>query len=832
MPRLRPPDSGWIKGELTELLEGRTTIKQYGEGAKTVENLIVLEQGAVQRRAGTRFVSIVKTPSKLTRIVRYVSSKTASYAIEFGEGYARFYRNNVRIENPPGTPVEIVTPYVASDLRLLNFSQQNDILFITCQFYAPRKLLRFSDFVWQLRFVGQASAALPFIVPPSYEYGTRPVATVTPSATTGNGITFTASVAQFQNADVGREILIINGTNIGARAIITAFTDTTHVTGDITQDFVNAAANAASDWKITESYKTTITPSAITPVGLTITLTLGVAGWRTGDVGKFVQLNGGIAEITSITTTTVVNAILRSALNTATAAQSDAWTLEENAWSSANGFPACDEFLDQRHYYGGTLAQPQTFWGSATGDFENFAVGVLDDDAVQFTINDNQLNPIVWMRGARKLLIGTTTGSFEAFGGQDRLITPTNIEVRPAASYGSTDDVQPLKVGAVVLTVTASTRKVRELVYSYEIDSYVAPDLLILSEHMTRDNGILELALQQEPTLMVHAIRDDGVLMSATYLRDLEVIAWTRQVTGNVDLDEISGHASPVDGFIESVCVIPHPNGDRDQVWLIVRRTIGGATTRYVEYFDDGHFAYRTLHTDAAKTYDGTGTVSITLAATTGTFVVTASAPFFVASDVNREIRIIGTSARATVTVFTNSTHVTVQTINNFSSVGPYAAGAWGIARSDLDGLAHLNGQTIDIVADGAPLPQQTVNAGAATATEKGIKMEAGLHYESTLVTERPEANLGGTIQGLPVRQSEVMVRLFESLGLVINDEEEVFRIEGDLNNVVPALRTDDYITKGLPGWDGNNGGRIKIQQKQPLPMTVLMLSSVLEVGQ
>lgn len=826
MPRTRPIQSNFTKGELSELMEGRVDIEQYFSGCKTLENFIVREAGSAGRRSGTRYVATVKTPSLFTRMVGYRQSKTAAYTLEFGNGYLRFYKNNARLENPPGTPVEIASPYVAADLPLLTFTQLNDVLFITAQFYAPRRLERFSDTVWQLRLE-------PFTVPPSYEYGTRPTATLTPGATSGSGVTFTASATQFEASDVGRELVVIAGTNIGARATITGFSSTTVVTGTITQNFVNTTANAATDWKITESYKTAVTPSAKSPEGATITLTLAAAGWRTGDVGKFVQLNGGVAEITGITSNLIVNAVLRSELSVVTAASSNAWSLEEAAWSSFNGYPSCNEFHEARHYYAGSLAQPQTFWGSKTDDFVNYAVGVLDDDAVQYTIADNQFNPIVWMRSSDDMLMGTSSGEFRAFGGQEKPITPTNISVKPQSSYGSSEDVAPLRIGSVVLFATASGRRLREMVFSFEINRYVSPDLLLLGEHLTRDFAIDEMAYQREPTAVVWAVRDDGTLLGMTYLRDQNVVAWHRHLTGNVLIEPMNGHQTPLDGFVESVAVIPHPDGDRDQVWLVVNRTVAGLTTRYVEYLDDARFVYRQLHTDCAKTYDGTGTTTLTVSSLTGVGVTaSAGAAFFVAADVGRELRIINSAARATITGFTSDTQVIVTVLNAFPSLGAFASGSWGVARADLDGLGHLEGKTVQIIADGAPLPTQIVSVAAVTATVKGIKMEVGLPYDSVLTTVRPEIQVGGTSQGVQKHHSEVTVRLFESIGFEINNTDQmVFRTTGvDQMDTPTDLFTGDKTATGLDGWDKD--GRITIAQRQPLPLTVSMITTVLGQGQ
>ncbi len=59
--------------------------------------------------------------------------------------------------------------------------------------------------------------------------------------------------------------------------------------------------------------------------------------------------------------------------------------------------------------------------------------------------------------------------------------------------------------------------KIQELVFDFDTDSYKAPDLTILSEHVT-ENGIVEMAYQKEPDSILWCVRDDGVLAAMTYL--------------------------------------------------------------------------------------------------------------------------------------------------------------------------------------------------------------------------------------------------------------------------------------------------------------------------
>lgn len=76
-------------------------------------------------------------------------------------------------------------------------------------------------------------------------------ATVTPGATTGSSVTFTASASVFTAADVGKEIWKkpdpITGVGSG-RATITGYTSGTVVTCEVTVDFDSTDAIAAGEW--------------------------------------------------------------------------------------------------------------------------------------------------------------------------------------------------------------------------------------------------------------------------------------------------------------------------------------------------------------------------------------------------------------------------------------------------------------------------------------------------------------------------------------------------------------------------------------------------------
>ena len=580
---------------------------------RKLENWLCLAHGGVTRRPGTRFVAAVKFEDRLTRLVAFRVSTIASYMLEIGHEYIRFYKDGGRIEiggspavpshgpgDPgtpavPGEPVEVSTPYTEDQIFAIKFDQTADVLSWAHQAVPPSELSRFSHVDWIFR-------AIAFDVPPSREYGMRPNATLTLSSpAVGTGVTATASAATFEAADVGRHIL--SGTG---QAEITGYTSQTQVTVSITQAFLSVGPIAIGQWHVDGSPLVALTPSVKDPAGVAVTLTTagGVAAFRdhpgNTDIGKFVLLNGGSVEITGFSSASAVTGILRGELNATTAAPSGAWSLEEHAWSADNGYPACVLSFASRRYWAGTPEQPQTFWGSKAGDRANYGIGVLDDDGIAYTIAGAEVNAIRAMTGAKRLSLFTTGEEHIAYGGgatTDGPITPGNVDVRSDTAVGVHENVAPIRVGTPILFPSATGEKLFEFVFSFDVDGYVANDLLELAQHLTENNPITQLAYQKEPDSRVWATTANGTLLACTYLRAQNVVAWTHHVT---------------QGAFESVAVIPGAD-KRSEVWVVVRRTINGATRRYVEVFDTTGLNYALLNTDATLSRNfGTAVTRVT----------------------------------------------------------------------------------------------------------------------------------------------------------------------------------------------------------------------------
>src|SRR3990167_7287307 len=520
MPRLLHLIHSFTSGEWSPRLAGRVDLAKYPAALECLHNYLVLPQGGVTRRPGLRYVADVKTASDgCVRLLRMEPTAVSAYVIEAGCLYLRFYKNNARLKDSGGDPVEVTTPYTAADLFDIQAIPSLDVLYLLHPNYQTRKLERYADDCWKLRTVA-------FSPPPSIEFGTRPRADFSPGALSGDNVTVTAfNFDSFLAADVGREILVTAGDNSGARAGIASVTSAKGAVVNVCVPFVRLGGPCNLLWR------------------------------RTG--GGFESR--GVTSATGATSTSRGNATP----DTAAKAESGNWTLEEALYSTCNGFAETGTFLDGRFY----LAAGHRFAGSKTGDFENFAAGAEDDDAILFALDSETLEAIRWMRGQKNLLIGSLSSEWQAIGSTDAPINARNIQVQKETGWGSSR-VPPVHVGPALLFTGRGGRQLRELAFVFETDGFQAPDLLLLAEHLTRrstptgaDPIIVDLAYQKRPDSRLWAVRSDGVLLCCTYLREQNIIAWSRVTTP---------------GFVESIAVIPHPQGDRDQVWVSVRRAITG----------------------------------------------------------------------------------------------------------------------------------------------------------------------------------------------------------------------------------------------------------------
>jgi hypothetical protein len=324
--------------------------------------------------------------------------------------------------------------------------------------------------------------------------------------------------------------------------------------------------------------------------------------FRAADEGKFIAINGGFTKITSFTSEIEVKAEVIRELDNVT--PTFLWTLEEEVWSAALGYPATIALHEGRLFLGRTATFLQTVWASVSNDFTNFASGSNSGDSFKFTLSGPQNNQIKWMISRQDLIIGTE-GAEWLVKSSGPILTPSDVSAKIQTTSGSAG-IQPVIIDSSVLHVQRKTRKLRELSFDFVVDSYISPDMTILAEHIT-SGGMVQMAYAEEPLKTLWIVRGDGELLGFTFMKDEQVIAWHRHVA--------AGSFGSGNAVIESLAVTPHPTDDYDQIWVIVKRTIDQDTVRSVEVFKklfDSDDSGDSWALDSAAEYNGAATTTIT----------------------------------------------------------------------------------------------------------------------------------------------------------------------------------------------------------------------------
>jgi hypothetical protein len=665
---ITPVINAFNAGEFSPLLEGRADIQKYGSACRLLENFIIQPYGGATRRPGLKYVVETKDSSKTARLISFEFNQIQAYHLEFGDAYIRFIKDGVQIEKT-GAPYEIVTPYLEADLPGLKFVQSADVMFIVHPSHAPRKLSRLAHDNWTLElfdfkngpFLDEnitdvtLTASYPaWVTATAYKIGNHVTVTgvtyisltdhtsgagnpTPPGNTTdwrrvyqftGNNMILTASANTFVSAHVGSLWQIRHLRTDAAKS--GSLAASAGVESEIFPVFGSWRFTTRGTWTATIEIQRSFDNGA---TWITYQVYTSAADFNTNTTGEEIERNvlykikridagsnavawmfniestyyEGTVKITTVTSATAAIATVQNPVGSLDATK--LWS--EGAWSEHRGYPAVVAFFEQRLMFAATENNPQTVWGSKSGDFANFQPGTLDDDAINYTIGADRVNVIRWMQPQTQLLIGTIAGEWK-MGGSDigEPITPANVSIRRQSTYGSKDVAAQL-VNDVVLFLQRQGRKVREMTLdpANVQDKYVAPDMTILAEHIT-ESSVKEIAYQQQPDSILWCVREDGALIGMTYERDQDVIGWHRHST---------------DGKVESLSIIP--GADEDEIAVIVQRLIDGNVVRYIEIFAPRNWGADQadcFFVDSGLTFDGGGSKAITGATSATEIVITA----------------------------------------------------------------------------------------------------------------------------------------------------------------------------------------------------------------
>jgi hypothetical protein len=714
---------------------------------------------------------------------------------------------------------QLTTPYVTADLETLSFAQSADTLFVAHENYQPRTITRTADTTWTIATITQEKGPFSSLNTDTTQHV---YCTVTGSNyDKGDSVDIKSNAAIFTSGHVGsymyleeryygdNDVVPYPTQNVVAPSIgdqisnngnvyeVTAQTGAdfyphqpwTHTDGDMWNSppwtHRTKGRYLHSRWSIIslDTYTDannmsgtiqTRLPNGLAPSSKNITnvtnsggicrVTSNGHGYSTGDyvyitgVGGATQANGSWRIINAATNTFDLEGSSAPSAYTSggTVKRYATWKYRFGAFSDARGWPSSVTLHEQRLVWGGTSTEPFGVWMSRSGDFYNHLPGTADDDAVQYAIAAPQVNVIRWLESSGNLLIGTLAQEFAAFGGGlGDPITPSNTRIVPQSNEGSAA-IQPARAGNEVVFINRSGRKIYALDFDAAGSHYIANDLTEIAAHLTATGQTFtRVAWARNPASVLWALRSDGVLCSLTYRKDQQVWAWARHPLS--------------DGTVESIAVIPSPDGTVDDLWMIVNRTVNSATKRYVEYLaqpfepssatDKEEMAF----VDSGLRYQGSSTSTLT-----GLFHLEGK----------------------TVKVLRNGTLHSDEVVTNGSiTLDSATTDAW-VGLSYTSKVRTLR-------------PELSVSNGTYQGQTKRVSRAVVRVYNS----------MGGKV-------SDASEAVYENL---------IHRDMADLMDTSPPLRSGDYDVNLSSDYDTD--GRVTVVQTEPLPLDILAVIAGLTIG-
>jgi hypothetical protein len=574
MPRFVDIQSNFTTGELDPLLRARVDLQQYNNALSKATNVVIQPQGGLRRRPGTKH--ILELPNTSTesagngvRLVPFEFSVDDSYMLCFTHQRMYIIKNGVVQANINGGGLSYlaVSSITSAMLDDMCWTQSADTLIVVHPDLQPLRITRTSDSAW-------TAATITFDSIPKYAFeldshihvGSKlSVSAVsgnveltatnthntsgTAQAGSANTITLKSASSATNDIYVGMFIEITSGTGVGQSRLCEDYNGTTKVLE------VHPAWTTAPD--NTSQYE--------------------ITSFKAAAVNQYINAQPqGRARIVEVLSDTKVRAVTEYPFFSTSDIDPGKWEVEhgyEDVWSSAKGWPRSVTFHEGRLYFGGSKSRPATIWASRIGLFFDFQpTESLDDDALEATLETNQLNVIVDMISGRDLQVFTTGAEFFVPQAGTEPITPTTIAFKAVSRNGTKlgTRVQTIETGTVY--VQRQGKALNEFLYSDTQATYVTQRISLLAGHLLKNPYRLALrraTSTDEGDLLLSVNEQDGTMAVFSVLRSQQITAPSEYTTDGLFLDV---------------------NVDVTNIYTVTRRTFNGVNRYFIELFDNALF--------------------------------------------------------------------------------------------------------------------------------------------------------------------------------------------------------------------------------------------------
>lgn len=567
----------------------------YLTALESSSNILVGSYGHVINRPGTKYIHEVQNQANRSYLYPFKYSSAQSYILEFANTKLRFYKNQAVI----GAPYEVTTPYSSTESADLSLAQSYDTVYIANGSHAVRKLVRTNDTSWALTTVTYDE--------PAYLRLNQTATTLAASATSGTGVTITASAPTFVNTDVGRHIRYLSGPDT-SDAVLYNDPLVNQIYFDI--PFYPQSSTAVEVIRLSNTgARTALTYTAGAPGANEFTISSGtvqIAAALTTDQKLIVQRKNtcsgiwGNMVITGYTSSTQVTVTIINELSGTNA--STLWRL--GAWSETTGYPRRTWFYNGRLFFANTPTFPNGIWASGIEDFENispdddFKTGLLTDES-PLSAEVTGIISIDFAVAADVTILGGE--GLKSINKAGTTVTAANIsQLIQNEEATNCAAIQPAKTKNEIIFADAERKNLLAIGYTYQTASYKTKHLNMYADHMFEASRIKQIVYVENPTPMIWVLKDDGTLVAGMY-------------SGVESFAALTNCSIAGDAVVESIAAISY--NDTMDLYMVVNRTIDGGTTRYIEILAQPFFndeKETCIYLDSSVQYNGVSTSTLT----------------------------------------------------------------------------------------------------------------------------------------------------------------------------------------------------------------------------
>ena len=493
MAKIKIPLHSFQFGELSPSFTSRLDAAVYQAGAQRLRNFIIINEGGVKKRPGLSYLykfanSVTESNPLEVRIEPFIFSDDEQYIFAFNNN-----RLDIFFIDPSDGSLDLATsltgsgncPWTTSILKEITFSSSGDTFFV-CHTSFPTKVIRrtgletftSADFA----FENDGVAGSP--TQPYHKFQSGGV-TLTAGATTGTGVTITASSDYFVASQVGI-YLLIGDTPCEIKTYVSPTQVTVDITGTIFRRLLPDSVevfNGIAD----------------------VQVTLALHGMAVGDSFAISRVGalGGISQADIEGTKTVTRVVSQNTFEyqaaanatssaigggsaeVSTAAATPEWY--EQSYSALRGYPGAVAFHEGRLWFGGTIGQPGYIWGSKSGAFFNFSVGIgNDDDSIEVNSDFGEFSQIRHLVVNRDLQIFSASAESYIPSFTDRPITPATAIVKRQTPFGCSF-MKPQPFDGATLYTQGSGKMLGSYVYSEVEQAYNTSNVSITATHLMRN---------------------------------------------------------------------------------------------------------------------------------------------------------------------------------------------------------------------------------------------------------------------------------------------------------------------------------------------------------